>query len=465
MKQLNILVVDDEKAIRQEIAEYLEAEEYNAYEASSPSECFECMKNKKIDIVILDIKLPETDGITVLQKLKEKYNNIEVIMITGHGDTDAVVQCFRNGAFDFFQKPFEIADLDLSIKRTSRYIQLASKLAKLEADYSLISKDLQKDIGNIIGRSDAMKSVIEMTMKAANASDTSVLITGDSGSGKELIARVLHFGSDRRRGVFIPINCSAIPDTLIESELFGHVKGAFSGAISDKAGQFEAAFGGTVFLDEIAEMPIGAQAKILRALEERKVRRVGDTREIPIDIRVVSATNKNISSMIAKGEFREDLYYRLNAFEIKIPSLRERREDIPLLVDYYTREYSTKLGKTIIGVEDSVYRIMETYDFPGNVRELRNLVERACIICDNNNLGENDFPSISKAPKEEAKEKGHNTSLATLNLEELEKNAIYTALSECEYNQSQASKLLGISKYALLRKLKKYDISIRKELD
>ena len=275
MENLKILIVDDEEIIRKEIGIFLRRKKFTVNEASTPSIAFEVLKNNEIDIVILDIRLPEMDGLEVLKEIKKKYPDIEVIMITGHGDNETILQTMRNGAFDYFNKPIMAIDIENSIRRTTKFIELSNKLKFAENNFSQISKELKKEIGNIIGQSESIKNVLNLTIKAAQTKDTSILITGESGVGKEIIAKTIHYSSERKNGLFYTLNCSAIPENLIESELFGHIKGAFTGAIDDKAGCFEAGNGGTIFLDEIGDMPFNAQSKLLRVLEERKVKRIG----------------------------------------------------------------------------------------------------------------------------------------------------------------------------------------------
>lgn len=337
---LNVLILDDEDIIRTEVNEFLTNVGYSVYEADRPSRAMELLQQHEIDIMILDIKLPEKDGVEVLQDVKQLHPATEVIMITGHGDSDTVLQCMKRGAFDFFHKPIRLLEIRTAIERTERFLSLQTKLRHLERRFDAVSTDLQRSIADIVGSSEAIQGVIDTTLKAAASADTSVLITGESGSGKELVARVLHHASPRASRPYVPVNCSAIPDTLIESEFFGHRKGAFTGAIEDRAGYFEAAEGGTLFLDEIGDMPLAAQTKLLRVLEDRRVKRVGGTREVPVNLRVIAATNQDLPRMISDKAFRGDLYYRINTLEIRIPPLRERLADLQELISHFISDFN-----------------------------------------------------------------------------------------------------------------------------
>jgi len=387
MDTLNILVLDDERVFRDEIKEFLETDSFIVHLAAKPSAAFEILKQTEIDIIILDLKLPEMDGITVLQQVKELYPDVEVIMITGHGDMDAVIQAMRHGAVEFFPKPFRLIDMKAAIQRTKRYINLSNKYKEVEHSYALVSKELRESVGyEIMGTSKAIKQVVDLMTRVAKADSTSVLITGESGTGKELVARGIHYLSSRKNSYFHAVNCSAVPDSLFESEFFGHKKGAFTGANEEKIGWFEIANGGTLFLDEIVDMQQPMQSKLLRVLEDKKIRRIGSNNDISVDVRIIAATNQDLQKLLEENKFRNDLYYRLNSFEIAIPPLRERREDIPILLDYFLKLMSQKLNKKIPSVDLSVVKALTAYHFPGNVRELRNMVERALILSDGGKL-------------------------------------------------------------------------------
>lgn len=458
-ERLNILVLDDEPRVRNEIEEFLNRKDYRIYTAARPSEAFGIAEEENVDIVILDIKLPEMDGLQVLKKLKEKHTELEVIMISGHGDMNSVIEAMRLGAADFFQKPFRLFEINGSIERTKRYIRLQKKIKEIEQNFSLVSKDLKENIGHqLIGKSKAIKQVMELMSMVAKTDDTSILITGESGTGKELVARGIHYLSRRHKQYFHSVNCSAVPESLFESEFFGHKKGAFTGASEEKAGWFEIANKGTLFLDEISDMPMSQQAKLLRVLEEKKVSKVGTHQMTDVDVRVIAASNRNLEKFSNENKFRLDLYHRLSSFIIHIPPLRERKEDIPVLLDHFLETFSRKMGKPLQKPENGIYDYMMAYDYPGNIRELRNIVERALIVCEGNKLRTKHFQLItSQRPGTVAKDVPKEY-FQGLNLEEAEKRLINRALKETGNNKSRAAELLGITWQSLDRRMKKFGL-------
>ncbi len=456
MSTLNILVLDDEKVFRDEIKEFLETDNFIVSLAAKPSAAFEILKETEIDLIILDLKLPEMDGLTVLQKVKEIYPEVEVIMITGHGDMDAVIQAMRYGAVEFFPKPFRLLDMKAAIQRTKRYISLSNRYKEVEHSYALISKELRESVGyEIVGISKAIKQVVELMTRVAKADSTSVLITGESGTGKELVARGIHYLSARKNSYFHAVNCSAVPDTLFESEFFGHKKGSFTGANEEKIGWFEVANGGTLFLDEIVDMQQTMQSKLLRVLEDKKIRRIGSNTDVSVDVRIIAATNQNLPKLLEENKFRADLYYRLNSFEIFIPPLRERREDIPILLDYFLKLMSQKLNKKVPSVDASVVKALTAYNFPGNVRELRNMVERALILCDSNKLSLKFFAGLPLVDEDIKIDEAIDD---LFDLDEAEKRLILKALQKTDYKKSEAAQLLNITRQSLDRRLEKYGI-------
>ncbi len=459
MEQLSILILDDEKVFRDEIREFLENDSFTVYSAALPSEAFAILQDNDVDILILDLRLPEMDGFAVLEKVKKLYPHIEVIMITGHGDMDAVIQAMRMGAVEFFPKPFRLLDMKAAIKRTRRFIDLSHKLKEVNQSYQLISKDLRDNVGyEMVGKSKAVQQVIDLMRKVASVENTSVFITGESGTGKELIARGIHYLSKRSNSYFHAVNCSAIPESLFESEFFGHKKGAFTGADEEKAGWFEIANGGTLFLDEIVDMHPSLQSKLLRVLEDRKVRRLGATSDIPVDVRIIAATNQNVQEFLDENKFRNDLFFRLNSFEINIPPLRERPEDIPVLLNYYTHTLSKKLNKKVSGIDNKVLVAALSYPFPGNVRELRNMVERAIILADGDKLTVNEFAfaGLKDLPTDDIEVNFEET----FDLDEIEKRTIIKALERADNKKTEAAQLLNITRQSLDRRLEKYGISL-----
>ncbi len=458
MEKLNILILDDEEGIRKELKDFFQLYDYNVFTADLPSTAFDVIQKQHIDIMILDIQLPEMSGIEVLKKVKAMKPEIEVIMITGHGDQNTIIQALRYGAFDFFKKPFRTIEIKTAIERTQKFIDLNKKVKELSDSYSMISDLLQKEIGTIIvGKSQKMKKVMDLVSKVAVCDDTSVLITGESGTGKELIARSIHLLSNRKKTLFYPVNCSAIPENLFESEFFGHKKGAFTGATENKAGWFEIANNGTLFLDEIGDLLLSQQAKFLRVLEEKKIRRIGSHREIDVNVRIISATNKDLEKLSEEGKFRLDLLHRLNSFVINIPPLRERKEDIPPLIEYFTKIFSDKMKKPIKYIEKEVFESLKFYEFKGNIRELKNMIERAIILSDDGILRLRDFPIVKSY------DKPADMNIADeeiFDLELTEKKLILKALEKSGYNKTKAAKLLNISWYALNRKIKKHNINI-----
>lgn len=458
MEKLRILVVDDEERVRDEIAEFLVENKYEVHKAALPSQAFFILEENKVDIVILDIKLPEMDGLKALEIIKEQYPDIEVIMISGHGDMQSVIEAMRKNAADFFPKPFRLLDINLAIQRTTRYINLNQKYKDLEKNYSLLSSEIQKNIGHqLIGKSKAMKNVIALMTKVANVENTTVLITGESGTGKELVARGIHYMSNRNKQIFHSVNCSAIPETLFESEFFGHKKGSFTGAIENRSGWFEIANKGTLFLDEIGDMPLSQQAKLLRVLEERQVSRIGSRESINVDVRVITASNQELMKMSQEKQFRLDLYHRICSFIIEIPPLRDRREDLPMLLNHFIDLYSKSLKKTIKKVDPAIIRELNKYPFPGNIRELRNMIERAIIISENEVLYLDDFQMGKGEIMEDVKTVPLNDM--PWDLELAERRLIKNALEKSNNNKSKAAELLNISWQSLDRRLKKFDLS------
>ncbi|PKN79137.1 MAG: DNA-binding response regulator [Candidatus Cloacimonetes bacterium HGW-Cloacimonetes-1] len=446
--ELKVLILDDEQRISEELRDFCTRKGFIAKTADRPSLAFTMLENEDFDVLILDVKLPEMDGLQVLEIVKTKHPDLEIIVISGHGDIDTVIQALRSGAIDYLKKPFRLNDLMIAIERTTKFVHLRQNIKALKTDNSLISAELERSIEkNFIGESPAIRTILQDAIQVAAFADTSVIINGESGTGKEIIARIIHYASPRKARKFCPVNCAAIPDNLLESEFFGYKKGTFTGALSDKKGYLELSEGGTLFLDEISDMPANLQSKLLRAIEEKSYMKLGTGTENKVDLRFLSATNQDLEALVASGGFRNDLYYRLAAFKITIPPLRERKEDIEPLILYFARYFCQRNGLPIPAIDKSLVDELWHYDFPGNVRELKNLVERALIINRSGKLGINDFP-VYNAPGSNA-----NQGLIQNQVEQLK-----AALKASHNNQSKAAESLGISRFALIRLMKKYDI-------
>lgn len=472
--KLNILIVDDEPRVRDEIEEFLLNKKYHVLKAGTPSEAFKCLIENQVSIMILDIKLPEMSGLDVLAKVKNDHPDLEVIMISGHGDMDTVIQAMRNGATDYFPKPFRLLDIHTAITRTQRFLDLNQKLKSANSAVETLSKKLLKNLGSqLIGDGAAMKRMVEMMTKVAQADSTSVLILGESGTGKELVANGIHYLSRRAQKSFYSVNCSAIPETLFESEFFGHKKGSFTGAVEDKMGWFEIADNGTLFLDEISDMPINQQAKLLRVLEERKVSKLGSKQSKQVDVRVIAASNNDLEALAEQNKFRLDLFHRLSIFVIEIPPLRSRVEDIPLLLDHYVKYYANQMGKKILKIDKKVVEVLKQHHFPGNVRELRNIVERAVIMCEGKDLllehvtfkGKTEIDDtasviVTKSKGPETKQASDEEAVNEVNFD-MEYNAkilILNALKACDNNKAKAAEVLNITWQSLNRRMKKYGL-------
>ena len=458
--KLNVLVLDDEKRFTEELTEFLQNSGFQTYEANTRAQGLSLLKKQSIDLLILDVRLPGVNGLDILKDEKVKYPNMEVIIVSAHGDMDTVIKAMRLGAIDYLRKPFRHIDIRIAIERTRKFLFLQRKIKQMEEKNSLISKNLEERIErHFIGVSPQIKEVLDMAMTVSNFPDTNVLITGESGTGKENIARIIHFASKRRDNMFCAVNSSAITDSLLESEFFGHKKGSFTGALTDKKGFFEASDQGTLFLDEIADMPMNLQAKMLRAIEEKKITRVGETHQIATDFRIISATNHELGKLVEEKKFRLELIHRLNTLHIHIPPLRERPEDIEPLLLYFAQDFSTKMNKLTSPIDKEVVQMLKSYAFPGNVRELKNMTERAIILSKGNTIGVQDFLVKAKSKSAQTRE------APKLNLDENEAELIRLALHNCNNNQNAAAKALGIQRMALARKMQKYNISLTNKED
>lgn len=453
-KQCNILVVDDESYTRELFTNLLIEKCYKIITVSNGYDALKKCREEEIDIVFLDLKMPHMDGLTVLKHIKSLDSNIAVIIMTGHGTVESAVDAMKLGAFDYLTKPFiNLDEIKIVIEKT-----IAHRLLLLENIYLRGKLEDQFRITNIIGKSDKIMEIFNLINKIAPL-DTTVLIRGESGTGKELIANTIHQLSKRNNKRFIPVNCSAIPENLLESSMFGHEKGAFTGAYKSTKGFFEEADEGTLFLDEVGELPLNIQVKLLRAIQERCFQRVGSTADIKVDIRLIAATNKDLEEEIKNGRFREDLFYRLNVISILIPSLRERMEDLPLLIKHFLDKYNKKLNKSVKKVSSEAIECLTRYSWRGNIRELENAIERAIALSDNDIITpENLPPSIFKKGDSSFIDYSHMPfSVAK---EEFEKKYLMDVLRNTNGNVSHAAEFSGIPRQNLHLKIKRYDIDI-----
>jgi two-component system response regulator PilR (NtrC family) len=442
-----ILLVDDEEILRENIALILRQEGYEVNEASNGDEAYQKFLDGKYDILISDIEMPKMKGIELLEKVSKLDPQLISIFITAYGSLETAIAALRLGASDYILKPIDFDELILKVKRLLEFRQLV-------IENQLYRRELQKQYAfdRIIGKSPSMQKVFEM-IKSVAETNSSVLITGNSGTGKELVSRAIHYNGPRKDKPFIVVNCGAIPETLIESELFGHKKGAFTGAIKDKEGYFQAADGGTLFLDEISEMPLQSQVRLLRAIEQKEVIPVGSSIPIPVDVRIISATNKDLYKEVEAGRFRSDLYYRLNVVEIHLPSLSERVEDIPLLVEYFVDKYRKEMNKNIKGVDADAMKALMNYTWKGEVRELENVIERAVIFCKGEYITLNELPSYISLSTSESAAPNEFKSLEEA-VSEFEKEYIQKALAQNDYDKEKTARMLGVSTATLYRRIK-----------
>ncbi len=458
MKKLKILVLDDEVNITDKLCKYLVQRSFIALPAYNCDQALNLSKINYFDIAIVDVVLPGENGLEFVKKIKRVIPDIEFIIMTGHGTLDMAIDAIHKGAVDFVKKPFSFSDIVSAIERTTKYVQLQSHIEYSKHNFSLISSEMEKELQKVlIGKSSKLHSVIELANKIASDPDANVLITGENGTGKEIIARIIHLASGRKDQPISTVNCSAIPETLLESEFFGHKKGAFTDAKENKRGFFEVANGGSLFLDEIADMPMSLQAKLLRALEEKKIKPIGGEAEINIDVRIISATNKQINKLVKENKFRLDLFHRINTFVIEIPPLRDRPEDIEPLLKHFIKYFSEKKKKPLPKLGKKVINMLCKYDFPGNVRELRNMVERAVILSSDQPLTIANFML-------DMDHDDHSHGNKDLNIYNQEVKLIQEALESTQYNQMKAATLLGISRDALIRRMRKYNITINKKM-
>ncbi len=445
----NILIVDDEKVIQDSCRQILKKEGYKANVASDGKEALRMFKEELFHVVILDIRMSGMDGMEVLTKIKEESPETPVIIMTGFASIESAVDAIKSGAFDYLSKPFTPDELRISVRKA-----LERREVFFEKIYLQRELERQTKFDMVLGKSEGMKKVMDI-VKRVSPSESTVLIMGESGTGKELIAREIHKHSLRQKAPFVVVDCGALVETLFESELFGHVKGSFTGAHVTKHGRFEVANGGTIFLDEISNISLSIQAKLLRVIQEREVMRIGSSKPIKVDVRLIAATNENLAEWVKEGKFREDLFYRLSVVPLHLPPLRDRKEDIPLLIDHFLQKYGRRTKKQIIGLNQDVLKALMQYDWPGNIRELENTIERAVVLSESDEI-ELDalvYHGISSGSSLFSPMDG-----AYRSLEEVEKEYIKTVLQARHGNKSQAAKVLGIDRKTLITKIKKYHI-------
>jgi DNA-binding NtrC family response regulator len=456
-----VLVADDEDNLRRVLRAQLEHDGYEVHCVADGEAVLQALAEHHIDVLITDLRMPKLDGMQVLKLASERFPNVPVIMITAHGTVDTAVEALKLGAFDYVTKPFDRAEFRTVVSKAARTRELSKKHVSGDPN--------ERGRYRIIGESQPMRGVYEVIEKVADTPST-VLITGESGTGKELIARALHENSSRKNKPFVSVNCAAIPPDLLESELFGYEKGAFTGAVTSKPGRFELADEGTLFLDEIAEIPVSMQVKLLRALQEQEFERVGGIKTISVDSRLITATNRDLKSSIADGEFREDLYYRLNVVHVHLPPLRDRPSDIPLLLEHFVRKFNAKLGRAVSDFDDAAMSHLLRYDWPGNIRELENVVERCMIFAEDGEVGVQHLPAdLGQADRDADLVAAASAIPGTTGLKEavreatlkVEREFIGRALDQTGGNVTHTARLLKISRKSLQNKMK--ELGLRNE--
>jgi DNA-binding NtrC family response regulator len=445
-----ILIADDERNIRESVSLVLSEEGYETSLASTGKEAMELLNEEDFDILITDLKMPEMDGMELVKNCLNICPQTSVIIITAHASVESAIEALRMGAFDYILKPFDFDDLLLKVQRLLNHKELALENQALRQEV-----EEKYNFSNIIGQSPEMQDVFHL-IKKVSSTKGNVLITGKSGTGKELVARAIHFNSPRRNKRFVAINCGAIVGTLMESEFFGHKKGSFTGAINDKDGYFKIANQGTLFLDEVGDIPLQLQVKLLRAIEEGEIFPVGAANSIRVDVRIIAATNRDLAKEVERGNFREDLYYRLNVVEIQLPSLTDRKEDIPLLIQHFIQKYNRELNRQIKNPDNETMRILRNHDWRGGIRELENVIERAIILCEGDYITSTDLPPnmVQGNAKDEIPERLKEA------VAYFERDHIIKTLRRTAINKEKAAQVLGISLSSLYRKMDELDIKI-----
>jgi two-component system NtrC family response regulator len=445
-----VLLIDDDESLRRVVEYNLHEEGYSVITAADGASGFQAFQVQPVDLVLSDVRMPEMDGLDLLARIKAMQPDVPVIMLTAHGTINSAVEAMKLGAFDYLTKPFNREQLKAAVRK-------ALDVAALTTENRYLREVVAErfSFASMIAGSRAMRAVTETAARVAQ-SDTTVLLEGESGTGKELLAKALHFHSGRARGPFITINCGAIPEQLLESELFGHRRGSFTGAVADKRGKFEAADRGTIFLDEIGELPPLLQVKILRVLQEREVDKVGETRPIKVDVRVIAATNRDLEKMVADSAFRDDLYYRLAVVSIRMPPLRERSDDIPLLVDHFLGKHSERMSRPRPTVDRAVYSAFNLYAWPGNIRELENVIERALVLDKDGVVGLDDLPDRLRTREHRVANLRMELPDEGVSLEDVERELLLAALQKHNWNQTRAAAFLNITRSTLLYRMQKF---------
>lgn len=453
-----ILVVDDEESIREFLEIMLKKEGYEVSTAEDGQKAKEILQKKSFDMVISDLQMPNVTGIELLKHVKESYPDTVFMLITAFGTTETAVEAMKMGAYDYVTKPFKIDEVRMNIAN-------ALRSQNLEVEVRVLKKELVKEYSfqNMIGNSSAMHAIFDLIKRVSHAT-TNILVTGESGTGKEVIAKSIHYSGPLKDKPFVTINCGAIPENLMESEMFGHKKGSFTGAVVDKTGLFEVANGGTLFLDEVGELPPSVQVKLLRAIQERIIRRVGATEDTKVDVRIIAATNRNLEDMVQKGTFRQDLFYRLNVINIKSPALRDRADDIPLLANHFLKKYNEKLGKNILSISEEAMDILKKYNYPGNVRELENMIERTVALEAGSTILPESLPPMVNTSSGRKMASSNEIEVGEDGLDldkvigQIEKEILVKAIHAAGGVKKKAAKLLKISFRSMRYRIEKYNL-------
>ncbi len=452
MQEPTILLVDDNESQRRVVEFWLKEERYSVSTAPNAESAIALVSKTRFDLVISDMKMPGMSGMDLLATVRKQAPELPVVLMTAFGTVNDAVAAMKLGAFDYILKPLNMEEFKIIVQKAVEHGRLVDENRYLRAFAEKTSR-----FESLIGHSKKMVELFEIAVQVAQR-DSTVLLTGESGTGKELLAKAIHLNSSRRRGPFVVVNCGAIPETLIESELFGHKKGAFTGAVADRVGKFEAAIGGTVFLDEISELKLALQVRLLRVIQEREIDKVGETRPLKVDVRIIAATNRNLANMIEDGSFRDDLYYRLSVVTLQLPPLRDRSEDVPLLAEHFLRKSCERYGLPLRRLRPQALEMLESYNWPGNVRELENVIESAVVLSKSDELPPEELPENVRRQQSRIAKIHLDIPEDGISLEEVEKELLLKALHKARGNQSQAARYLNITRKTLLYRLEKYGL-------